>query len=91
MKDGASQTPIERNQQDSCKDQLEEEYVKNEYLHDCKGGMTENMEYYDAFDSIPMEEEVQEESKASQEAVKKNIVKLNVIEQVSMMTEYDDQ
>ncbi|KAH9330285.1 hypothetical protein KI387_002393, partial [Taxus chinensis] len=91
MKDGVSQTPIERNEQDNCKDQLEEGYGKNEDLYDDKGGMTEDMDYYDALDSIPSEEEVQEESKARKEAIKKDIVKLNAIEQVSMMTEYDDQ
>ncbi|KAH9316875.1 hypothetical protein KI387_018644, partial [Taxus chinensis] len=91
MKDGVSQAPMKRNEQDSCKDQLEEGYEKNEDFHDDKGSMTENMEYYDALDSIPSEEEVQEESKAKQEAIKEDIGKLKAIEQVSMMTEYDDQ
>ncbi|KAH9294431.1 hypothetical protein KI387_040367 [Taxus chinensis] len=91
MKDGVSQAPMKRNEQDSCKDQLEEGYEKNEDFHDDKGSMTENMEYYDALDSIPSEEEVQEESKARQEAIKEDIGKLKAIEQVSMRTEYDDQ
>ncbi|KAH9287581.1 hypothetical protein KI387_031698, partial [Taxus chinensis] len=91
MKDGVSQAPMMRNEQNSCKDQLEEGYEKNEDFHDDKGSMTENMEYYDALDSIPSEEEVQEESKARKEAIKEDIGKLKAIEQVSMMTEYDDQ
>ncbi|KAH9321084.1 hypothetical protein KI387_015723, partial [Taxus chinensis] len=89
--DGVSQAPMKRNEQDNCKDQLEEGYEKNEDFHDDKGSMIENMEYYDALDSIPSEEEVQEESKARQEAIKEDIGKLKAIEQVSMMTEYDDQ
>ncbi|KAH9324035.1 hypothetical protein KI387_004213 [Taxus chinensis] len=91
MKDGVSQAPMTRNEQDTCKDQLEEGYEKNEDFHDDKGSMTETMEYYDALDSIPSEEEFQEESKSRQEAIKEDIGKLKAIEQVSMMTEYDDQ
>ncbi|KAH9294213.1 hypothetical protein KI387_040582, partial [Taxus chinensis] len=72
---------MKRNEQDSCRDQLEEGYEKNEDFHDDKGSMTDNMEYYDALDSITSEEEVQEESKSRQEAIKEDIGKLKAIEQ----------
>ncbi|KAH9317714.1 hypothetical protein KI387_019483, partial [Taxus chinensis] len=72
---------MKRNEQNNYKHQLEEGYENSEDFHDDKGSMTKNIEYYDALDSIPSEEEVQEESKARQEAIKEDIGKLKAIEQ----------